>query len=48
MARLSEKDIQTIYSEHVGRPYFPALARHMMSDVTVGFEVAGPDALNVM
>lgn len=24
------------------------LARHMMSDVVVGFEVAGNDALNVM
>ncbi len=48
MARLSEPDVQQIYAEHVGRPYFPQLVRHMTSDAVVGIEVAGPNAVNAM
>jgi nucleoside diphosphate kinase len=48
MVRLSESDVQHIYAEHVGRPYFPQIVRHMISDTVIGFEVAGPNALNAM
>ena len=44
MLRLNEQDVKFIYAEHVGRPYYAHIVRHMVSDVIVGIEVAGNGA----
>jgi nucleoside diphosphate kinase len=41
MLKLTEENVSFIYSEHVGRPYFQHIVRHMISDAVVGIEVAG-------
>ena len=45
MMRLTDPDVQFLYAEHLGRPYFKQLASHMLSDVVVGIEIAGDQAL---
>ena len=48
MLRLNDADVQFLYSEHLGKPYYKQLAMHMLSDVVVGVEIAGEKALQTI
>jgi nucleoside-diphosphate kinase len=48
MLRLNEQSVSVLYREHVGKPYYKQLYMHMTSDVVIGIEVAGDNALNAI
>lgn len=48
MLRLTEQAVNVLYAEHVGKPYFYQLLQHMTSDVVVGVEVAGINAIQAI
>ncbi len=48
MLRLNEQSVSVLYREHVSKPYYKQLYSHMTSDVVIGIEVAGDNAINAI
>ena len=45
MVRFNEELVRGFYPEHVDKPYFPQIVQTMTSDVVVGIEILGDNAL---
>jgi len=45
MTKMSLKDAQAFYGEHVGKPFYEELTGHMSSDFIVGMELVGNDSI---
>lgn len=45
MSRFTPKTVAEFYAEHVEKPFFPNLAAHMTSDVSIGMELVHADAV---
>ena len=46
MAKLTEQDAQSFYSEHKGKPFFNELVQFISSDLVVGLELFGEDSVS--
>ena len=45
MSRFTKKTVGEFYAEHAGKAFYPGLEQHMISDVVIGMELVGPDAV---
>ena len=46
MVKLTPRQAQAFYAEHVGKPFFDDLVEFMTSDAVVALELAGPSAIS--
>ena len=46
MSRFTKKSAAQFYKEHVGKAFYPNLEALMTSDVCIGMELVGPDAVS--
>lgn len=48
MVRFNEELVRTFYQDHVDKPYFPQIVQTMTTDVVVGIEILGDNAIQAV